>query len=374
MSLQDGASADSAEPENEYADIEFPCDSCGANMAWNPNQGALACEYCGHTQLVECGEGVILERALDDSDGAARGLGLELRVMRCDTCGARVSFEGSITADACVYCGSPKVLAQDANRNALRPESLVPLDVGRDQVEKAFRKWLKGLWFRPNAIKKVKKSGAVGVYVPFWTFDADVHSDWSADSGTYYYVTETYTTTVNGKRTTRTRQVRKTRWRPAWGSRNDHFNDFLVLGSSGQPGQLVTELGGFDLKELVPYKPQYLAGWRAEEYSIDLEQAWTSGQSGMVEVQRQRCSGDVPGDTQRNLRVQNTIGNVRWKHILLPIWSVQYRFGGKLYTVLVHGQSGKVVGKAPYSWVKILGLVLLIAGIAGAAVVIGGQA
>ena len=58
--------------------------------------------------------------------------------------------------------------------------------------------------------------------------------------------------------------------------------------------------------------------------------------------------------TQRNLRVQNLISNVRWKHILLPLWSLNYRYRDRSFTVLVHGQTGHVVGEAPLSWLKIL--------------------
>ena len=87
-------------------------------------------------------------------------------------------------------------------------------------------------------------------------------------------------------------------------------------------------------------------------------------------TQRSRCSGDVPGDTQRNLRVKNVITDVRWKHILLPLWSVQYRFNKKTYTVLVNGQTGRVVGDAPYSWIKILLFILSIAAIVGLIVVV----
>src|SRR5262249_22186037 len=81
-------------------------------------------------------------------------------------------------------------------------------------------------------------------------------------------------------------------------------------------------------------------------------------QERVVATQRERCSGDVPGDTQRNLRVQNTISGVRWKHVLLPVWSLQYRFRGATYTVLVNGQTGQVAGKAPISWQKVALLVL----------------
>jgi hypothetical protein len=154
---------------------------------------------------------------------------------------------------------------------------------------------------------------------------------------------------------------------PAWGQRDDAYDDLLVLASGGQPAGLVRKLGEFDTSALVPYRPEYLAGWRAEEYRLDLDGAWEEGAAMVVGSQRRRCAGDVPGDTQRNLRVQNRIFDVRWKHVLLPIWSVQYAFKGETYTVLVHGQTGRVVGKAPLSWVKVVGLVLAV--LAGAALI-----
>jgi hypothetical protein len=50
----------------------------------------------------------------------------------------------------------------------------------------------------------------------------------------------------------------------------------------------------------------------------------------------------------------DTCDDLHWKHVLLPMWSLTYRFRDKAYPVLIHGQTGKVVGDAPYSWVKIL--------------------
>ncbi len=338
---------------------KFPCGQCGADMTWDPAADALSCTYCGNVVQVPRGDGTVVERALEEAGAAARGLGLEVRVAKCQNCGARVSYETTTTASLCVYCGSPNVLPQEANRNAIRPESLVPLDVSRKEVEESFRRWLKGLWFRPSELQKTKQFDAIGIYVPFWTFDCRVHSDWSADSGTYYYVTVPRTVMVNGRPQLRMVRERRVRWRPAWGSRDDAYDDHLVLASNLSP-ELVEDLGGFDTTGLVPYQPQYLAGWRAEEYQVDLEQGWARAQEAVVASQQARCAGDVPGDTHRNLRVQNRIHDVRWKHVLLPVWSLQYRFGKKTYTVLVNGKTGKVAGKAPISWVKIAVLVLAI--------------
>ena len=346
-------SSDPADDQVASAGTEFPCDSCGADMTWDPDEDSLACEYCGNKQAVQRVEREIVEYTLESAGAAARGLGLEVRVAACSNCGAEVAFDELDTARACVFCGSSNVLAQEANRNSLRPESLVPIDVGRETVERNYRRWHERLWFRPEEIKQ-KRFRAVGVYVPHWTFDCRVHSDWSANAGYYYYVPETYVVMVNGKPQVRTRMVQKIRWVPAWGERDDAYDDVLVNASRGMPDDLARELGDFSLAALVPYRPEYLAGWSAEEYQLDLEQGWEAAAARVAESQRARCAADVPGDTQSGLRVSNHFGNVRWKHVLLPVWILTYTYRKKPYTVLIHGQTGKVVGEAPYSWKKIL--------------------
>ena len=335
------------------AEMDLDCDECGAPLRWDPDEGALHCEHCHAVREVVVREETILERPLSDAGAAATGLGRAVRVTECQNCGARVTFEGSSTSEACAFCGSAEVLPQDANRNAIRPESLIPLEVGRGSVEETFRKWITSLWFRPNAIKRSRQIEAVGVYVPAWTFDAAVHSDWSAQSGTYYWVTQTYTVRVNGQSQIRTRQVRKVRWWPSWGQRDDLHDDVLVIASGGIDAELASALGEFSTEGLVPYAPSFLAGWRAEEYQIDLDQGWQRGRKLIRDLQKSRCAADVPGDTHRSLRVRNTFRDVRWKHILLPMWSVTYDFRGKSYAVLINGQSGRIAGRAPYSWLKI---------------------
>jgi predicted RNA-binding Zn-ribbon protein involved in translation (DUF1610 family) len=341
-----------------HEDVRFPCDNCGARLRWCPDADALVCEHCGNTVAVPRVEGTIVERPLAEAGDAARGFGIARRVIRCGNCGAQVSLDEKATADFCVYCGSSRILDQSENRNAIRPETMIPLDISRPAARKVFSRWVKSLWFRPNGLRKASSIVETGLYVPFWTFDCGVSSDWSADAGYYYYVTETYWTTVNGKRVMRTRQKRKVRWVPKWGHRDDVYDDVLINGSRGLPQDLVAQLGEFDLRELVPYQSAYLAGWQAEEYQVDLDTSWSMAHEFVVMSQRSRCSGDVPGDTQRNLRVKNDVFDIRWKHILLPIWVLQYKYNARVYTVLIHGQSGKIVGKAPYSWVKISLLVL----------------
>jgi DNA-directed RNA polymerase subunit RPC12/RpoP len=340
-------------------------------MAWDPEAGALSCEYCGGKREIETAGAPIEEYSLADAGERATGLGLDVRAARCENCGAKVAFDEASTAERCVFCGSASVLVEEARRNAIRPESLIPLDVGRDTVQKSVVEWIGGLWFRPGALKKLRRFEAVGVYVPYWTYDCAVHSRWTAEAGHYYYVQVRHTVMRNRIPTTVMRRERRTRWEPAAGQRYDTYDDVRVLASHGVGADLARQLGKYDTSKLVPYRPEYLAGWAAEEYRIDLEQGWELGRKQIEASQERRCSGDVPGDTQRHLQVRNRISDVRWKHLLLPMWSLSFDFRGKTYPVLVHGQTGRVVGKAPYSGSKIFFLILFIALVIVALVAVG---
>ena len=70
---------------------------------------------------------------------------------------------------------------------------------------------------------------------------------------------------------------------------------------------------------------------------------------------------DIGGDEQRIHSLDTTMRNVTFKHVLLPVWVSAFRYNNKVYRFLINGQTGEVQGKRPYSWFKIIGLLLGIA-------------
>ncbi len=336
---------------------EFPCNNCGAKVHYDAGTQAMKCPYCGTQQAVpqmqhhpSAGGG----REIPIEEGlrlAQRGFGTPVTQISCNDCGASVNVTPGEQTAKCAFCGSDKVLSQESAGTAIRPESMVPFKVDKAHANRTFEEWLGSLWFRPSDLKKMAKLQEMGgVYIPFWTFDAWVRSSWTADAGYYYYETEYYR---DSEGNSQSRQVQRTEWRFASGWRNDFFDDVLVCASKGLPQNLVSKFQTFDTKRLTPYQPQFLAGWRAESYAIDLMPAFNSAQESMARTQQGRCGSDVPGDTHRNLNVQNQFSYVTFKHVLLPIWIAAYRYNGKPYQFLVNGQTGEVVGLAPWSFWKI---------------------
>jgi hypothetical protein len=331
----------------------------------------LKCPYCGQQQPVPAAVIAAGPREIPIEEGmrlAARGYGAPVTQVGCRECGAVVNVAPGEQTATCPFCRSHQVLAQEAPGTAIRPESVLPFKVDKNTAGQRFENWLGSLWFRPSDLRQMAKlQDIAGVYVPFWTFDARVDSSWTADAGYHYYETETYTDQQGNRQT---RQVQHTRWRPASGQRADHFDDVIVCASKGLPAELAEGLQTFNTRELAPYRPEFLAGWRAESYAIDLPMAWQKGQGHMDAVQRSRCSSDVPGDTHRNLSVNNDFSHVTFKHVLLPIWIAAYRYQDKPYQFLVNGQTGEIVGKAPYSFWKIFFFVLFLVAVVGAIVLV----
>lgn len=361
------------------AAIKTTCDNCGGALAWSAEKGQLECGSCGALRDVpedahHPEQGFIVEHDLEANLARQkpRGrLGAGMRQIKCNECAAVVEFPDGVTATKCSFCDSPSVLASEARTDHYVPESLVPFGVNKDQSVAAFKKWLGGLWFRPGDLKeKADVDELRGVYVPYWTFDAQVTSRWSADAGYHYYVDESYTVTENGKSVRKTRKVQKTRWQPASGQRHDAYDELLVCASKGLPADLARQVSTFETGALVAFAPHYLSGYSAESYQLELRDAWREAQERMAASQVARCKGDVPGDTHRNLRATHQYASATFKHVLLPVWVAAFRYNDKVYRFLVNGQTGRVAGKAPYSVTKIVLFVAAIVAVIAAIVIL----
>jgi len=167
----------------------------------------------------------------------------------------------------------------------------------------------------------------------------------------------------NGRPRTETYSTTQIRWRPASGTVSRDFDDMLVVGSKSLPRDLAEELEPWDLANLVGYADEYLSGFVAERYQIDLRAGWSRAVERMDEVIRGDVRRDIGGDHQRIHTLHTRHTDVTYKHVLLPMWICSYRYRNKIYRFLVNARTGEVQGQRPWSWVKIT-----LAGLAVAAV------
>jgi len=154
-------------------------------------------------------------------------------------------------------------------------------------------------------------------------------------------------------------QVARVDWRPVRGRVARDFDDVLVLGSESLPKRYADALAPWDLSVLAPYDPRYLAGFRAEGYTVGVEDGYAEAKAVMNAVIEDDVRADIGGDQQRIGALETEVGRLTFKHVLLPVWRAAFSYRGKSYRFAVNGRTGAVEGERPFSAVKIAAMVLL---------------
>jgi DNA-directed RNA polymerase subunit RPC12/RpoP len=349
----------------------WPCAQCGAQLRYAPGQTSLTCDHCGHVQDIPAEAPRARTRALQELDLAkglrddlAGGDMVEVRTTTCPSCGAQVEITGATHATECPFCATPVVLDTGTHRQ-IKPQALVPFQLTEPQARKAMIAWMGSLWFAPGTLLEYARKGRAlnGVYVPFWTFDADSDTHYTGERGEYYYETRTVNVRVNGKMERREERVRHTRWYPTSGHVSRDFDDVLVMASQSLPARLGNELTPWDLGALVPYSPDFLAGFQAEGYTVSLEAGHDQARARMENIIQSDVRRDIGGDEQRVHDIDTDWSDETFKHILLPVWMAAYKYNGKSYRFMVNGQTGEVQGERPWSIWKIAFAVIIVAGL-----------
>ena len=328
-------------------------------MTFKPGTQVMICAFCGQENRIEAVEkpGALVEldfhewlgRLADQRDVEAT------RTVRCDACAAEFSFEGDEFSGACPFCGSATVTDAGVNRH-IQPSGLLPFWIGRATAEAAFDRWLSALWFAPSDLKRraEKRDRLIGMYLPYWTYDSATRSTFRGQRGDQYTVMQWVTVTDQKGNTRQIQQpVTRIRWTPAAGQVARAFDDVLVPASEILPKTMVEQLEPWDLQDMRFYRQEYLAGFRAEAYGVDLSAGFDRAKVKMAGVIRQDVAQAIGGDVQRIEHVATRHDDVTFKHVLLPVWLAAYRYRARPYRFMVNARTGRVQGERPWSWVKI---------------------
>ena len=335
------------------------CPNCGATVTFDPATGKMHCEYCGYScELPKPEEDheiceMDFESALHTE---SFNWGDEKKSVQCKQCGAVSIYDALETAAVCPFCGSTSVMPA-AKENTIAPGAVCPFSVTKDQAGECFTRWLKKKWFTPRKAKKNAMPEAFqGVYLPYWTYDAQTTSNFTARAG--------YDRTVKDKEG---RSHTETDWRRVNGVYQEFFDDVTVMASKRQENSGVKDCEPFDFSKLVPYSPQVVAGFIAERYSIGLKEGWASAQKTIQSKLRSDISNYVRrhwnADHADSVRFSTLYSNITYKYLLVPTWISSFKYKDKVYQFAVNGQTGKVGGKAPVSAWRVILAILIGAGI-----------
>jgi len=343
----------------------FPCEACGADLVFHIGDQQLACRHCGTAkQLTEVVDAEIVEQDFDtmiarmaEVRDAGRADEEGLSEVECTACGSTVRFAGHLTSSECAYCGSPlQVEGAHQAPHRVPVDGVLPFQVDRESARKNLAAWIRSRWFAPNEFLKRGAQGKFsGIYIPYWTFDTMTAARFTGMRGTRHTVT-----TGSGKNR---RRRTKIRWTPVSGNFSRFFDDILVPASTGIPTDRVAALEPWPVDRCRTFHKELLAGFLAKTYDIVLKDGFVQARQRIDAALHAEAKQRIGGDVQQVTSLQATYDAVTFKHLLLPLWMLAYRFRERVYQVVVNAGTGEVQGDRPYSLIKIA-----LAGVAGAAI------
>ncbi|MCS7152428.1 MAG: hypothetical protein NZ989_00590 [Bacteroidia bacterium] len=342
------------------------CKGCGASLVYEAGSEKLKCPYCNSEQEIPATydgiEEIDLESALNAEQMAKESIA-EHTVLSCRSCGAQIAY-GKVRAK-CDFCGSESISEATLQTQSIRPQGVLPFSLNVQTAQELLQQWMKSLWFAPSDLtRRTRVEDLRGVYLPTWTFDAQVQARWSAIPG--YYRTRTERYYDQAARSWQTRSVTYTEWgSPVSGYHQDFFDDVLVSGLRSLPNRYLEDIGEFPTTtDLRKYDPAFFLGWDVALPDKPLTEAWQEGYQRIHDMTAEACKRAIPGDTYKDFKMQLRLSGLTTKLIYVPIYIVAYRYRGKPYRVVIHGRSGVVSGDRPISWVKVgITVALILAGI-----------
>ena len=299
------------------------CKSCAGRLIFNPASQKLECKACGNSYRPEDVEDIYASRDSKYYD---------TRVYTCGHCGAEVITSDTESSTFCVYCGNPAIVFSRISRE-YKPDGLIPFKITKEEaIGNITKKFLKNPIVPKEIAAKCKPENLRGIYVPYWVINADF-SEADYISGEVKRGKQTYTKYYSRACETRIRNL------PIDGSRI--LSDDTSL-----------KLEPFYLEDSKDFDEDYLNGFYSNTSDLRYYDLRKSAAERCHKLVAEEVVKSIPRNN-RNVKIRDSFYWIDIDddpiYMMMPVWFFTFMYKGKPYTILVNGQTGKVVGTMPWN-------------------------
>ena len=352
------------------------CPKCDGALEYNPVYDKMECPYCGstfsthevmaHQRLQDNavkmtapsatgsampGDNVNAQMQAQGMQGNATQSNsageqqntMECNIYTCTACGAELAVNGVEASTFCAYCGQPTIVFSRVSRE-LMPKWILPFRIQKEQAVNEIRRRLNSGIFVPKEIKNFEVEKVRGIYVPYFLFDV------------YYYDWQRLRGTVGSGKHKKTKYfVREA---------DCEFRRLTCDASKQLNDESSQRLEPFDLRVIKPFEPAYLSGFYSDRYDLDAKQLTGVAIGRSKELFDKEIVKSVNASDVRIVENNPKYHIKNAEYALLPAWFLTFRYKNEPYTMLVNGQTGKIVGAVPFDKGKLTAMYVALAVIA----------
>lgn len=251
---------------------------------------------------------------------------MECNIYTCTACGAELMINGVESSTYCAYCSQPTIVFDRVSMQR-KPKLIIPFSISKDQAMNIIRERLNRGAFIPEEMKHFKVDTLRGIYVPYWLVDVE-YRDSMLIKGTV----------SRGKNTTIKHYYRRAEAR---------FKRIPVDASKRFNDMSSTRLEPFDYNYRREFNPQYLSGFYSDCSDEEASMVDYKASLRAKEVFEDKIIESVNASSKKIVANKPQFKVNAKTYMMIPVWFMIFKYLGKDYTIMVNGQTGKLVGAVP---------------------------
>lgn len=318
--------------------MNLKCSNCGGVLTYDAASRLMYCKFCGSFEEVnsqnisfqkEAAKSVEFDNYEDNlnTEESMEEM-MECNIYHCSSCGSEIMVSTHEVSSFCAYCGQPTIIF-DRVESSLKPKYIIPFSFEKSQAEGAIRERFKKSFFIPSEIKDFKIDKLRGIYIPFWLYDI-------------YYSDNL---TIQGKVKRGKRTVTKTFMRGG----SVTFRNLTCDASVQLNDELSRRLEPYNTRRLIPFEIGYMSGFYADRFDLSSQELRGVGVERAKSLFDKDMLDSVDASNKKIIHSNPTVAVNKEEYALLPAWFLTFRYKERPYTVLVNGQTGKIVSSLPVS-------------------------
>lgn len=317
----------------------YYCKNCAGQLVFDPGTQRMLCAHCGADfSTIEVGvsdsDPIVNNRpeSFNEINGIDSKEFMDCYVYTCSSCGGEIIINGSEASTKCIYCGNSSVVFSRISRHK-RPHGIIPFKISQDDaVELISERFKKGI-FVPKDLKNFKANNVRGIYIPYWIINCR----------DYGYVT------VKGQ----VKQGKHT-YTKYYGRAGKMLLKNIPLDAS----QLLSDesssrLEPYDFTQIREFNEDFLLGFYSNISDVNYADLRYAAMNRSREYFEQAVLQNIPKKASSKKIYDShhavTIDYEGMTYAMLPAWFVTYEYKGKHNTIIVNGQTGKIVCGIPWN-------------------------
>ncbi len=254
-----------------------------------------------------------------------------LTAISCRQCGGAIQARPGQALPGCLFCGAAAAELVSRTVEGIEPPvGAIPFEVSEAGAREAFVAFARSSFWYPGDLRKAEIE-LTPLLLPAWAYAGRVETHWT---GLVSAATQA------GKR-------------PVSGRAEAEYEQVLIVASTALTQAELSELGAYR-EALEPFDPE------AADVPYEVSELTRSAATARAHrlLQARHAEAIQASEGLLDIRTSALVHDLTGKPVLVPVLIGAYRYREHPYRVLVHGQTGHLVGEAPISYTRVAAVVL----------------